>query len=252
MTNWATASSETLRRAHRIEGRKRGCLPPGVTVRRVKGALIVDPSHSSMNAATLLWWHGGGFVAGHPLRALAPAAWIAETAGMTCILPLWPLAPEAKWPAQARHARNWCRRITGPVYVGGDSAGGALALACSDLAEALVLGYPALGAAPGASVERWGSQENGLDAAAVKKMYARLGAPDLSARWEQGLPPCLVLTGDREPLADDRNILHGLGTFDVHVTPGAGHGFLRDAGKEAPATQAVLTAGRWLQSLALG
>ncbi|WP_300063981.1 alpha/beta hydrolase [uncultured Roseobacter sp.] len=249
MTDWATASPGALRRAHRIEGRGRGALPDDVQVQRIKGALTVHPSRQHTAAGTLLWWHGGGFVAGHPLRALAPAAWIASTAGMACVLPLWPLTPEAKWPVQAEHARAWCDRMESPVYVGGDSAGGAVALACADLAEALVLAYPALGGSPGQSVAAWGTRENGLDAAAVRAMYDRLGAPSLSEIWKAGLPPCLLLTGDREALADDAAVLARLGDFDKHVTPGAGHGFLRDAGRIDTATKAAFAAGQWLKSL---
>lgn len=247
MKNWATDPPADLRRAHRAESIGRGLLPTDLTVKRIKGALVAEPELLHPKAGTLIWWHGGGFVAGHPLRALAPAAWVAATGGIRCVLPLWPLAPETIWPEQASHARNWCNRYEGPLAIAGDSAGGALALACADLADALVLAYPALGAPPGASVALWGTQKSGLDEAAVKMMYARLGAENLQTYWQEGLPRCLVLTGEKEPLADDLNILMRLGTFETHLTPGAGHGFLRDAGQDAQATKACCFAGDWLK-----
>ncbi len=198
---------------------------------------------------TLLWWHGGGFVAGHPLRAMVPAAWIAAAAGLRAVLPTWPLAPEARWPAQAIHARAWCGRIDGPLVLGGDSAGGALALACAARARALVLLYPALGAPPSADAERWDLPATGLDPPAIRAMYMRLGASDLARRWTRGLPPTRLVIGDREPLEADAALLRTLGQVDTDTVPGRGHGFARDAGRDVAATCAMERAGEWVAPL---
>ncbi|WMS44780.1 alpha/beta hydrolase fold domain-containing protein [Acuticoccus sp. MNP-M23] len=76
---------------------------------------------------TLLWFHGGGFVFGAPETHVALARAIAA-AGVRVVLPRYRLAPEHPWPAMLDDALAAIDAVPGPVMIGGDSAGGQLAL----------------------------------------------------------------------------------------------------------------------------
>ena len=79
---------------------------------------------------TLLWLHGGAFVAGSPrthARLTDPIA----RAGLRVVAPAYPLAPEHPFPAAFEAALDAARALAaeGPFALGGDSAGGTLAAA---------------------------------------------------------------------------------------------------------------------------
>lgn len=84
---------------------------------------------------TILYFHGGGYVFGSPRTHSAMLATLARHAGATAILPEYPLAPEAPYPAaldRATDAYYAClAQGTDPtqLVLGGDSAGGGLVLA---------------------------------------------------------------------------------------------------------------------------
>ncbi|OAN71890.1 esterase [Sulfitobacter sp. EhC04] len=84
--------------------------------------------------AVILYIHGGGFVFGSPRTHAAMLGQIADLTGMRAVLPRYRLAPEAPFPAAPTDVRTaWDALIAsgvkpGRVIVGGDSAGGALAL----------------------------------------------------------------------------------------------------------------------------
>ncbi|MEL6885943.1 MAG: alpha/beta hydrolase [Pseudomonadota bacterium] len=96
-------------------------------------ALHVDARSGPPARTTILYFHGGGFVFGAPETHAAMLAALAKRAGARAILPRYPLAPEHPYPAaadQALAAYHACLRDHGPqtIILGGDSAGGALAL----------------------------------------------------------------------------------------------------------------------------
>lgn len=83
----------------------------------------------------ILYFHGGGYVVGSPLTHRALAGRIAALTGLEVVLPRYPLAPEHPAPAaydaamaafEALLARGYA---PGSIVLGGDSAGGGLALA---------------------------------------------------------------------------------------------------------------------------
>ncbi|MDT0682548.1 alpha/beta hydrolase [Roseicyclus sp. F158] len=76
---------------------------------------------------TLLWLHGGGLVFGGPETHLALAAHLAGR-GLRVVLPAYRLAPDHVWPAQIEDTLAALDALSGPVAIGGDSAGGLLAL----------------------------------------------------------------------------------------------------------------------------
>lgn len=95
------------------------------------GALEITPPAPSRR---LIWIHGGGFVLGSPETHLAMMSHLAVAANALVIAPRYPLAPEHPFPAAVEAieevigtAMEWRPEI-GPPSLGGDSAGGCLAL----------------------------------------------------------------------------------------------------------------------------
>lgn len=114
-------------------------LPPGTLVETVaaggRPAEWIHPVGAGEDAA-LLYLHGGGYVIGSPRSHRHLAEAIARSAGISCLLPDYRLAPEHPFPAavdDALAAYRWLlkerRMASGRVAVGGDSAGGGLAVA---------------------------------------------------------------------------------------------------------------------------
>lgn len=97
-------------------------------------ALEVTPRKVDHDA-TLLYFHGGGFVFGSPRTHAALVGQLTARLGMRAILPRYRLAPEAPFPAAFEDVRMaWDALLAsglppGRIVLGGDSAGGALALA---------------------------------------------------------------------------------------------------------------------------
>ncbi|WP_333908239.1 alpha/beta hydrolase [Primorskyibacter aestuariivivens] len=94
-------------------------------------------------APLLLYFHGGGYVFGSPTTHKAMLAQIARRVGCGLILPDYRKAPEHPFPAAVEDALEVYSAVMetpGGVVLGGDSAGGGLALAL--LAEILRLGLP--------------------------------------------------------------------------------------------------------------
>jgi epsilon-lactone hydrolase len=95
-------------------------------------ALWVD---GSQNAGVLLYFHGGGYVFGSPATHAAMLARLAGSSGMRACLPEYRLAPEHPFPAALEDARAAygalvvCGIAPDRIVIGGDSAGGGLALA---------------------------------------------------------------------------------------------------------------------------
>lgn len=174
----------------------------------------------------VLWVHGGGFVLGSPSTHASLAAHLAQAAGADVYLPKYRLAPEHPYPAATDDVfsayRQMLERGHDPsrVAIGGDSAGGAIAiltaLALTDMdvptPAAMVLLSPVtdLGLS-GASVHakrhadpllrrewladsfpKWAGSLSLTDGR-VSPLYAAL----------EGLPPTLIQVGEDEILLDD-------------------------------------------------
>ncbi len=126
-------------------------VPRGVTITRTTlgGVPCRKIVPQGAGSGRLLYLHGGGFVIGGPITYLPLAAKLAKAAGVTVWLPDYRLAPEHPFPAAPDDALACYRALAaeGPVAVGGDSAGGCLALGLlhRDIAPpaALVLLSPA-------------------------------------------------------------------------------------------------------------
>lgn len=125
---------EDLRRSLDVKGQWLFPGPRGVAGRWITcggvRALRLDPPRRAL-AATLLYLHGGGYVFGSPRSHRTMVARIVRAAGLPAILPDYRLAPEHPFPAAPDDALATYAALAaeGPVILGGDSAGGGLALA---------------------------------------------------------------------------------------------------------------------------
>ncbi|UTX52901.1 alpha/beta hydrolase [Leucobacter aridicollis] len=110
---------------------------------------------NAVSQATLVWYHGGGWVTGSIATADALVRALCARARVAVLVVDYALAPEHPWPAalnDATAALHWaCEHRAelggeGPVIVGGDSAGGNLAAILAvterESAEGQVLLYP--------------------------------------------------------------------------------------------------------------
>ena len=133
-----TPSAEAARRNLELKARLFFRLPKGTGAREINltdtlAARRITPPGAS-ETRILLYFHGGGYVFGSPHSHGALAAQIAARIGATAIMPYYPLAPEHPFPAAhaaALAAYTACRDQLGAtkIIIGGDSAGGGLALA---------------------------------------------------------------------------------------------------------------------------
>lgn len=201
--------------------------PEGITLRDIPyGAVPCRLYEKNSAAATVLYYHGGGFVVGGLDSHDDVCAAICDRTGYRVISVDYGLAPEVVFPGCFNDAWSAFEAVTrvhdGPVVMAGDSAGGNLAAAVTHRARHQVPGriagqvliYPGLGGARGQ-----GSYVTHADAPQLtvadmdfyQKMrmggavppqgdprYAPLQDTDFS-----GLPPSVMVTAECDPLASD-------------------------------------------------
>lgn len=110
--------------------------------------LEIDPGVAE-EAPILLYFHGGGYFFGSPKTVRNMVGRIARSAGMRALLPAYRLAPEYPFPAAPDDALAIYREVVDAhpdraIVLGGDSAGGGLALVLLSHITALGLPKPAL------------------------------------------------------------------------------------------------------------
>ena len=192
------------------------------TLRR---ALWVTCGAPATPARVLLYVHGGGYVAGSPHTHKRLAARLSQLAGMQVFLPSYALAPEHPVPAQladieAAHAHLLSLgHAPQDIVLGGDSAGGGIALAL--LARLCARGQPPAACfawSPfcdqtfsGASVVENGRRDHFFPGDRVQ-FLAQLILGDTPADDPRasplfadfpGCPPVLLQVSDSEILRDD-------------------------------------------------
>jgi acetyl esterase/lipase len=174
----------------------------------------------------LLYFHGGGFIAGSP-AIYRPLAWrLARAAGAALLSPDYRLAPEHRFPAALDDAATAYEWLLGagvaPRRIGicGDSAGGGLAfsllLRLRDSGRPLPGAIVALSpwtdlALTGTSLRANAAADPMLDAAELPGVAASyLAGADPRHPWASplygefgGLPPALIQVGGDEILYDD-------------------------------------------------
>ncbi|AWZ18945.1 Alpha/beta hydrolase fold-3 protein [Roseovarius sp. TM1035] len=173
-------------------------------------------------APVILYFHGGAYVFGTSSTHRAMLAKLSALTGLPACLPDYRLAPEHPFPAQIADALAAYRalRAKQEVIIGGDSAGGGLALAL--LHEILAQGLaPPLGVfafSPltdvtysGASVTENAARDCVLSASRVGEMLEMFlrGQDPRDPRASplfgvfSGAPPVWMTVGDTEILRDD-------------------------------------------------
>jgi len=187
-------------------------------------AVWCRPVQRPAPARTLLFFHGGGYVIGSPEGHAELIAQLAVAADAQVLAPDYRLAPEHVFPAAQEDAIAVYRWLLdtgvepGQLAVGGDSAGGALAVAT--LLQARHAGDPLPAAALLVSPWTDPQAEGGTMASNVESDYLD---HELAARWIEahmggadpghplvaavnadltGLPPLFVLWGGAEVLCD--------------------------------------------------
>lgn len=189
----------------------------------------------------VLWFHGGAYIAGSS-RTHRGLAWrLARAAGVPVVLPDYRLAPEHPLPAAMDDARAlWDRLMAaglspGRIVLGGDSAGGGMAL--SLLADLCGAGMPPAGCiamspfcdltGSGASLQRHAGSDAMLPAERFDDLLHHIlgqTAPDdprvspLFANFP-GCPPVMIQYSQTEILHDDAvRMAARLRSFGARVT----------------------------------
>lgn len=207
-------------------------VPRGVEVREqdvagLPAEWLIPKGNKPEEHATILYLHGGGFVAGSRNTHRELAARIAKATGARVLLPEYRLAPEHPYPAANEDCLAFYRWLlehetrADRLVVGGDSAGGFLTistlLALRDTGDPLPAGGFAFSPATdlvhydGPSVTERASQDPWFDADDLRRHSGRFfGEPKpptgemcLLERDFTGLPPLLVQVGGREVLYSD-------------------------------------------------
>ncbi len=245
------------------------------SVEKCGGVPVERVTVGTPNGKILLWLHGGGYCIGSSRTDRAPAGQFAKASGATVIVPDYRLAPEHPFPAALEDALAVYRSLleagvsAKDIAVGGDSAGGGLAVALSVALRDASLPLPSslLLCSP------W------VDLRLVQASYASRAARDpwltkgLLEKWAaaycaatprshpgcspllgdlHGLPPTLIQVGEREILFDDsveleRKLRAQGGAVRFQEYPEMWHVFFLQAGILREADEAVREIGRFAQ-----
>jgi len=237
-----------------------------------RDGLMITPPGVGPEAPLLFYIHGGGFTIGSPRTHLALASHVAKAAGMRMHMPGYPLAPENPFPAAPDAIlaayRAHCDAGDPPAAIGGDSAGGNLALgtvmAARDaglpLPRAIALIAPALdltGDVGARAAEA--TEEYLIPAAWAQRVFDAYldGADPTDPRLSPlkgdlaGLPPIMVQANDGEALAPDARALAArLPETRLDLWHGLQHVWHLRAGATPAATRACAELGAWIKETA--
>ena len=224
----------------------------------------------------ILYLHGGAYVAGSPTSHAPLLGRISKLSGLAVAAARYPLAPEHPAPAQfdtavAAHAALLKTGVApGQIILGGDSAGGGLALAL--LAELCLRGQPPAGlfafspwtdlAMTGASLRENAGSDPLLPVQRMQETVDQLkGAlsPDdprlspLYARFDAP-PPVFLQVGSSEILRDDSRrmaqvLVQAGGIVTLQEWPGAPHVWQMLDGYVPEARAALLELAQFLGQL---
>jgi acetyl esterase len=230
----------------------------------------------------LIWFHGGGWVWSSVDTHDRLVREHAAASGFAVINVDYALSPEAKFPQALLECADVVRAIAADsaawsidpacIVVGGDSAGGNLALSTAILLRdhggpsliGLLAAYPVTDARFDTPSYHEFAEGYGLTRAGMKAywshylrddsdLYNPLACP-LRAELA-GLPPVLIQLAELDVLYSEGAAMArkleaaGVATT-VETCPGVLHGFMRLSGAVDVAKHAITSAGVWLQGLA--
>ena len=262
----------------------------GVPVEWVMPATLA----SAPQAPVCLYFHGGGFGMGGPNSHRAMAAYLAEKARIKMLMVDYRLAPEHPFPAALDDARAVYQAListlaeansaktdneTGapsPLFIGGDSAGGNIALATwqsvrdhpapnpGTLPKGIFLLSPWLDLThQNPSMVGNDKTDVMLNQQILEEFRDRYapGVPATHPRLSplfgpvDGLPPCMIVTSQAEALYDDSIKLHQKilghgGSSTLLAWPKLPHAFPVMAGQLPEARQALDQLAHWIGQIA--
>jgi acetyl esterase/lipase len=235
--------------------------------------MAMPDAHASR---VFLLLHGGGYNAGSPVTHRKLAAHLSAVTGVRVLTPDYRLAPEHPFPAGVEDARagyEWLLangRQAGDIIVGGDSAGGGLALslllalreAGRPLPRAAVLMAPwtdltvsspsyESNRALDPIITRENLREAGLWYAGQGDPASPMASPLFAAL--KGLPPMLIHAGGNEAMVDDsRRFAERARAAGVAVTekiwPGLWHVFQTAVPAVPESRQAMAEIGAFVRA----
>ena len=286
--SWAHSSPGELRAHHAREAAAMAGDPPRDVLETAlapegafRGGLYFTPVAGAENAV-IVYFHGGGFLAGSPSTHRGMTAWLARLSGMRVLSAAYRLAPEHPFPAQREDAVAACAKALAlsdgasndmGLILAGDSAGACVALwglrALDAQTRARVKGvmllYGGYGLSESDSIARYGTSENGLDSQTLSIMYRRLGGAWLSGdslAWPLDFAgeitePAYVLAAERDAVFDDSARLFqalrpSAAANRFVVAEGQEHGFFKGTGKDPIAMRELENAARWAAECARG
>jgi acetyl esterase/lipase len=225
---------------------------------------------------TILYLHGGAYIACSPGTHRELVSRIAFASGARCVVPDYRLAPQHPFPAAVDDAVAAYRALledgvdARSLFIAGDSAGGGLSvatmLALRDDGVPMPLGAVLL--SPWVDLAGTGETmhtNRGYDylvgdTVATAKLYAKdadLAHPLVSPVYADlaGLPPLLVQSGDAEILFSENQLLveraRAAGVDVTHeIEPGMVHVFQGFAAVSPQGRMAIHSIGRFVRSFA--
>jgi epsilon-lactone hydrolase len=222
---------------------------------------------------TMLWFHGGGYVAASARTAVAPAANVARAAKVRVLSVDYRLAPEHPFPAAVLDALTAYRALlenvpVKQIVVGGESAGGGLVIAMLIAARDAGLPMPRAVVTFSPLTDLTFSGESTTTKAdvdpvlSVERLTATVAAyiggsdarlPLLSPLFADlsKLPPLLIQVGSFEVLLDDSVRLAARAAavdiaVSLQVARGMSHVFQSRGTEETQAVQALECVGAFV------
>ncbi len=227
----------------------------------------------AMPGAVLLFIHGGGFIAGAPRTHRSFTAWLAKESGVAVFALQYRLAPEHPYPAGLDDCVAAVRALRAQglrVIIGGDSAGGNLAIATAlrlreageELPLGLMLVCPVTDFTDASESLRSNAEREPLLGLRHRRyafgLYAgdtSLTDPLLSPVYAdlRGMPPMIVEASRIEVLWDDaRRFVEAAQaagvTVEFHPQDGLAHDWQLMVPYTPEANASLRRLGRWVRS----
>ncbi len=240
-------------------------------------------THNGDNQPVLVWLHGGGWVWASIDTHDRLVRELAQAGGVATISVDYSLSPEARFPQAVVECAEVIRKIAADaaswgidparIIIGGDSAGGNLALATAIMLRdgggpklaGILAAYPVTDTDFDSPTYREFADGYGLTRTAMMTywdLYLRdpvdrlnpLAAPMRDSL--KGLPPTMVLLAEIDVLrSEGERLAAKMVVAGVKVTlesfAGMVHGFLRFSEVVGKSRQAIAEAGKWLRKAAV-